>query len=103
MLTGKCKEQFEFWYDNNMEVLDHYGTEVKTNTDLYEDYFVDLPTSMKIGIYMDFFDTLGYTIGRGADGTYFVNPDKIEGWYRSDCFRLTREEVILKANSLYND
>jgi hypothetical protein len=54
MLTDKCKEDFEKWYDSNE------ANESANSTLLSE--FNYLPLSMRYGVYVDFFDSVGIII-----------------------------------------
>lgn len=93
LLTDKCKEEFDKWLPLVHQVI----------ADGINGDFHSLHSSLTYGVYVDFFDIVNITIGRENDGTYFVNPKKSSNWYRSDCFKLTREEVIIKANNIYNE
>ena len=104
-LTGAAKEAFEKWYYNQSDI-----------PQLYDDYtldyvsqFYNLPDSMKWGVYVDWFDSVGYHLSITFDGF-----DEF-GW-EVDMFKETitcplwmdtrpeaRTEAIKKGDELFNN
>ena len=99
-LTGKCKEDFEKWYSIEFE---------KRNLP-YSQGFDISDNSIKYGVYVDFFDSVGVNIW-----DYSTDKNK---WYFSilsnfrflnnnknhfDTRNEARTEAIKKANEIYNN
>jgi len=102
-LTGKCKEQFEEWYCNSVfeshVEKEHYRL-------VLGDYFYIHSHSMKYGVYVDFFDSVGLYINK-------LCPDSFEIQYGFDSYidysevdrtrPEARTKAIEKANELLNE
>ena len=106
-LTGKAKEEFEKWYNNDIKKQTHKLIHLTDSK-----YFNLLTDSMQYGVYVDFFDSVGLKI--------FIEPDKIEMYYLfitpNDCVgtycigdnifitrQEAREQAIKKANEIFNN
>ena len=110
-LTGKCKIEFEKWF--NEQVKDSvYDVKVLS-------LFGGLYDSMKHGVFVDFFDSvgvnisvecvfdrmLGYTRGYQIQ-VYQEGNQPITVFKDGDCFdnrKETQTKAIEKANEIYND
>jgi len=99
-LTGKCKEDFEKW----LLYSGVYGEyEYHLDEDLVS-HFENLKTSMKYGVYVDFFDSVDIKISMNQyNKDFWVDIQKT--FFESDIL-LTRAEArivaIEKANEIYN-
>ena len=99
MVTDKTKEKFEEWYDEN-----HYSISDKY-TDF--DYFT---FSMQWGVYLEFFDSVGYCISEytfSEDKSFSCDVEDFKTKEFIDCgtFETRKEaqtEAIKKANELFN-
>ena len=105
ILTGKCKEDFEKWYENTYREYDCYQV---------MDWF-EYPFEFQYGVYVDFFDSVGYCIEISIDYTrkdygkplyqWEVNDWNTTGFGHKDLVRHrqeARKSAIEKANELYN-
>ena len=120
-LTEKCKEDFEKWLERPLKEDEHegqctwIGEEEATLYNIWTtEYFYQLPFSMKYGVYVDFFDSVGI----------YIKDRKISNIKRFMCiiedekgrhlnnyieqgFLKTRKEVrteaIENANEIYNN
>lgn len=103
-LTGKCKEDFEKWYNNPL--IEHVGLR------RLPQWFYTLTESMQYGVYVDFFDSVGIYIQ-----ILFYDFD-VSNWqicieciedefdYTETHFTSRQEariKAIEKANDIYND
>ena len=101
MLTGKAKEDFEKWLDNQDSFLDihcdYNGTFLPNNIN----HFNELPFSMQYGVYVDFFDSVNISIKCG-DVTFeiYMPESDINGiaTERAEA----RTKAIEKACEIYN-
>ncbi|NQY41970.1 MAG: hypothetical protein HRT87_01285 [Legionellales bacterium] len=66
MLTGKNKIEFEKWYYKNIGFIPKCG-------------FYELPFEMQVGVYIAFFDSVGFNIGVDRDYD-FVNECHTDKW-----------------------
>jgi hypothetical protein len=95
-LTGKCKEDFEKWY-NSKEELYKYG-------------FHLLPPSMQYGVYVDFFDSVDIELWiKPTAYTYYdfyISKKSEDLTILEGCGYETRTEArteaIRQANKFYN-
>ena len=109
-LTGKCKEEFEKWYLQNITELE---IEIDScyHSELDIEMFYKLPKSMRYGVYVDFFDSVGVVIDIDSemvsenpffdftiDGKDGHNGDGKEYETRPEA----RAAAIEKANEIYN-
>ena len=111
-LTGKCKEEFENWFIENYEnygfvsIWSKLANHYPQSTDFY-----DLPESMQIGVYEDYFDSVGVIIEIEAD---YFNGWNFMGFVttRKGDYKKTidyknrlkvRVEAIEKANEIRNE
>jgi len=97
-LTGKCKDDFFKWLEE---------TDV-SDTDLFWQWY-KIPESMQYGVYVDFFDSVGLSIG-----VYKIDISKWFGIILKNNRYLNnfkegystlseaRTEAIKKANEIYN-
>lgn len=111
-LTGKAKEDFDkWWYSITNPALsgELHHFKVKTRCDVGIE---DLTDSMKYGVYVDWFDSVGVTIVIDAGGIKY--EENREVWYQSGVkghkfnkATNTRQEArikaIEKANEIYNN
>ena len=121
-LTGKCKEDFEKYLDNNKECnkridiidnSDYYGfgcgyngceTDVTTN-----DVFEKLPQSMQYGVYVDFFETNKlYVYIKQFEDLYSIYIDWLghhilTDYIHESTLQEARTKAIVKANEIYNE
>ena len=95
-LTGKCKEDFEKWYWENV-----YDTMIKWDA---------LTFSMQYGVYVDFFDSVGidvYVASSPNHKSYYFSVGKLFKWETVTKQMETRHEArtkaIEKANEIYNE
>ena len=106
-LTGKAKEQFEEWFEGEYPFIELDSSEE------YEDltYWDNFSDSMKWGVHVDFFDSVGVEI---------ITPKKtalIWSWHIRDCATIkrinskliftsvkeARTAAIEKANEIVNN
>lgn len=95
-LTGRCKEDFDKWFESEESNLQYYEEGLS--------YFQTLPSSMRYGVYVDFFDVVRVSI--------LIELSKTDGFYESfvkgeSCYDgLSRLEAriaaVSKANEIYN-
>ena len=115
MLTDKCKIDFEKWFieedkDNPIKswISEDFGL-VYLQTP-----FNKLPDSMKIGVYIDFFDSLGIVIDVGPKSYEKTRiGDGFDWWISKESGSVNdftprtrqeaRNEAIIKANNIYNE
>jgi hypothetical protein len=108
-LTGKCKVEFEEWY---------YVTQSNNDWVWELDEFYDLPESMKFGVFVDFFDSVGLELvvhkfkGRYVASIYVereylkshLDDEEIKCNKKGYTTRLiARTEAIIKANEIRNE
>ena len=89
-LTDKCKEAFEKWNSEN-----NYGA--------YK--FEDFNDSMKYGVYVDFFDSVGIPISQSTqiDRLRLYSSFSIKGVIEMHKTRNeARKAAIQKANEIFN-
>ena len=91
-LTGKCKEDFDEWYKENRSHSRWVNFELSGD-------------SMRCGVYVDWFDSVGMTV--------LINTESTECWWgtileegiMSPYFKTRHEALtsaIEKANKIYN-
>jgi len=107
-LTGKAKEQFEKWYNDNYEFV-----ELPSIDDSFcLDTFYELPESMQCGVYQDWADSLGYELFVSKDSPivyYWAVSDLINclGCKDGSSALMTRQEArnaaIEKLNEIINE
>ena len=94
-LTGKCKDDFEKWYDGFTSDCQNYKE--------WDSWF---PLNMQYGVYVDFFDSKEFNISThvrvfSIQWSCFVSDGFKSGYY--DKGRgYTRLKAIEKANEIYN-
>lgn len=101
MTTGKNKENFEKWFRLNF----HWTIEDAGDGT----YFNALPFEMQIGVYLSYYDSIGYRIGidcyydmQGTYRTDFVDKDnKVHGFQSKD-MDTAYKEAFKKADELIN-
>lgn len=119
MLTGRCKEEFEKWHEESNSYVEYYEeNEDNTGIPTYEgrymhfQIFTDFPLSMQIGVYEDFFDSVGIHISianKPKDKGVFFGGYIDEEDGRSPLgsqFKSrpgARTAAIEKANEIYNN
>jgi hypothetical protein len=103
-LNGKCKEDFEEWLEHPTEELegrcswiDTLGTQSTMVNIWCVEYFNQLPFSMQYGVYIDFFDSVGFirTLIQSEEFLQIVEYGKT----RAEA----RQKAIEKANEIYNE
>lgn len=105
-LTGKCKEGFEKWYNDYSNKILEGVTWV-----IIKDVFYKLPPSMKYGVYVDFFDSVGIEINielKGSEFDYSIKENKngsllFTEYDWSETRHEARTKAIEKANEIYNE
>jgi hypothetical protein len=105
-LTGKCKEDFE-----NFVILNTFKERSKKGYIIadFKDDFNELPESMKYGVYVDFFDSVGLFIEIANDNqdikTFWVdiNLDSADDDVELDTRPEARILAIETANKTYNE
>ncbi len=104
-LTGNCKKAFRIWYEENMR---------HTPIMLPYESFMGCHDSIKYGVYVDFFESVGLELvlfkWRNKfnisifedDNTMNINEQigKDKGYATRD---LARENLLIKANDLFNE
>lgn len=109
LLTGKCKEDFEyFFYNKYSKSLFDYSNTPKNKLKKYFGWFYDLEMSFKYGVYVDFFDSVGLNIlitvefdfGYIITENRYEEVEEVKKWY--DTRQESQLEAIKKANELYN-
>jgi hypothetical protein len=105
ILTNKCKEAFDKWY--NIYIKQDLN-KVISSTDV--NYFNLLTDAMKFGVYQDFFDGEGLRIyiDEGDMLNYRWRSYEYDGDERGsinffDTRHEARTEAIKQANQIYND
>lgn len=101
ILTGKCKKDFEEWFEEN--------TNKVLNLSYAHSFFDKYPESMRWGVYQDFFDSKELNIFCFIDPfapfgnwIFAVEPNYSEfGNYNSR--KESQTAAIEKANEIYND
>tara|TARA_R110002111_G_scaffold117530_1_gene179657 strand:- start:976 stop:1305 length:330 start_codon:yes stop_codon:yes gene_type:complete len=105
-LTGKCKEEFEKFYlkDIDIDECEFF------NNDTILSIFYTEKESMQYGVYVDFFDSVGFNI--------VIEQLDYQSWYnyritnlvllqfkgtKLSCRPKTRLLAIEKANEIYNN
>lgn len=110
-LTGKCLKSFKKWLINKAWTSDqNIFTNYTERLALYKiNNFEQLPPSMKYGVLVDFFDSVGISISMNDFKNEFewdILIYKSEKWWDCDKSVETRHEArkqsILKANEIYN-
>jgi hypothetical protein len=101
-LTGKCKEDFEKWFLKDIDI----DEDEFFNNDTVLLIFYEESESMKYGVYVDFFDSVGIYIdvtNIDSCNTLFacVINDKLPKFYFSSR-QEARTQAIEKANEIYN-
>ena len=93
MLKGKCKKDFERWYEN---LEDFYHLDI-------------MPLNMVYGIYVDFFDSVGIRIYTEENNLNFnvafslYDGDIVKGIFEFKTRQEARTKAIEKANEIYNN
>jgi hypothetical protein len=116
ILTGKCLQDFSIWYlhkeeYSNYQIIEPYQEEVNIGL-----YFYEMPKSMQYGVYVDFFDSVGFEllVERSVDDDLnFINAfdwvvlniengNNYGGGEISDTREDARHEAVKLANEIYN-
>lgn len=99
MLTNRCEKDFEKWACNNgyCVMSESHGLSYD-----YSESWYDLPFSMQYGVLIDFFDSVGILMVDGYYGYRIVVPEEIKINQKTKTRQEAREQVILKANEIYN-
>jgi len=105
-LTGKCKINFEKWYLVNECDFDRPSDEVSKSA---LDFFYQLDSNMKYGVYVDFFDSVGISVDAYSLGNYEIEYQAdvqfSDEWYPLKSYKTrpqARIKAINKANEIYN-
>ena len=106
-LTGKAKVDFEKWFDDTHKHTMLLWGESVENTGFYE-----LTDSMKYGVYVDWFDSVGVEIimkevRSSTPNTNTIYRAVINGSINTGSWKKSRPEArtaaITKATELYNN
>lgn len=101
-LTGKVQRAFETWFEENLYAI-HVG-EPERYPMVVADIFDTAPDSMKYGVYVDFFDSIGINIIDITDCWQIMEGNNV---YRPEDItssrQIARTEAINKANEIYNN
>src|SRR4030065_1375280 len=107
-LTGKCKVYFEKWISKQKYSITHDVGERQMNIVNLGSMFNQLPTSMKYGVYLDFFDSLDMQIyikptmsNKWSVYIDFFGHHILTDYLTKDTRQEARTEVIKKANEIY--
>jgi len=97
-LTGKCKKDFEKWY-NNLDI----STELPISV-----FQMGLPLSMQYGVYVDFFDSVKIRIHtddlyKQRVYLYFFTVNDFMSKNDYNTRQEARIKAIEKANEIYNN
>ncbi len=105
-LTGKCKTEFENWFQ-----LDFEGWKIKCQeSQINLEMFFEAPFSMQYGVYVDFFDSIRIYVMTGKNYNkklygysilFKANHYNQIRKYRTK--HKARTEAIKKANEIYNN
>jgi hypothetical protein len=87
-LTGKCKEDFEKWYNE----IQKYNI----------GWFYRLQPEYQYGVLVDFFDSVGIDIMDGRYGFQIKTKEILLNEKTGDTRPKSRPAAIEKANELYN-
>jgi len=102
-LTGKCKEDFEKWFDRNGDYFNYPIIEVyQEEIDLGIAYYT-FPLSMQYGVYVDFFESEDIRINIHSEIDYiqtYVNDNDLGNHFQF--IKEARIEAIKTANEIYN-
>ena len=108
-LTGKCKEDFEKWFEPPLKENEKDPWGIALYGSMVAEFY-SLTESMQYGVYVDFFDSVGIKISirNISDAYWFVinnvntegKKDRYEGRYMSR--PEARTKAIEKANEIYN-
>tara|TARA_R110000851_G_scaffold50227_3_gene120142 strand:+ start:177 stop:539 length:363 start_codon:yes stop_codon:yes gene_type:complete len=115
-LTGKCKEEFEKWFSKTYSYHGNQSTPPLEKVPYDDIGFYNYNSSMKYGVYVDFFDSVGMHIQLTP---YFDSVKKVMLWFftleNKRCVHLNshlenkdktrpeaRASAIEKANEIYN-
>jgi hypothetical protein len=99
-LTGKCKIDFEKWLRPSINSDYRFGQALTAN-------FEVLPPSMRYGVYVDFFDSVGIYIEidhytYDAWTAEIFNPEPSFQSIMRETRNESQTEAIEKANEIYN-
>ena len=106
ILTGKCKEDFDKWYESLSKKCKGYGFYLYLNNS--RDFY-DLHKSMQYGVYVDFFDSVKFKVDiiRYSYPNDYYFGYAVESFMYSEHPKITRQEArtkaIEKANEIYNE
>jgi len=101
-LTGKCKVDFEKWYELNISEFIFPLTTIEYSGDGLG--FKDLSTKMKYGVYVDFFDSVGRYISLNQYDESFwfdIEPAGFDSNY-FDSRQEARISAIKESNKIHN-
>ena len=103
ILTGKCKKDFEKWFENK------YDNNNTSDVIILQSEFDSIPFEFQYGVLAYFFDTKGILIsvaGLTLSKTYIfeIGIDKNAEYFEAEFKSLDEAgiAVIKKANQLYN-
>jgi hypothetical protein len=114
-LTGDCKKEFEKWAVTQDEIyLDGIHLKIGTYYNSISFYYSS-PNSIRYGVYVDFFDSVGLIIENKVDTdwdykriTYYTEIEyNFRIWstmsYEYETRNEARTQAITKANELFNN
>lgn len=106
-LTGKCKKDFEVWVHERRYSILHDVGDRHMNIVPLGGMIEQLDSSMKYGVYEDFFDSVGIVLEISNNGkaliTFWVEVGDYEIDEEFDTRKEARIGAIKKANNIYND
>lgn len=106
-LTGKAKEDFEKWY----ELQDWYDLTIENNGNGIYNIFDYIPDSMKYGVLVDWFVSVGIIIRNMHNEFRITDCNNDYNEYKSEfhldknplkCQGFINTAAIEKANEIYN-
>jgi hypothetical protein len=108
MLKGQAKKDFEKWLNKNhceYESNDNYFWVLYAGDGMYIDFY-ELPFSMKYGVLVDWFDSVGICIEVCRfvpSGSYYFMVNDSEDYTPFETRTQARQKAIEQANKIYNE
>lgn len=103
-LTGKCKARFEKWLLKWIKKNVAWESETPTQQDV--NHFYSFPDAMKIGVYIDFFDSLKLEIHKTHDRKYDIHSCtrkyECKNGFLLVEYGLSKKAVIKRVNKIFN-
>lgn len=91
-LTKENKKQFEEWYFN-------------TKWNIPRHYFYSSPFEMQIGVYLAYYDSLGYNVEVYKETTncFLASIERFDNNFIMDVIILTKEPLVNTRNEAYKE